>query len=173
MPLLLMIPFSAEAQRRDTLHTSAISIEHSYIPGIFIYGAFIPDNFEYAHRITRKLYLQGGVFAQSADEIPGETFFTTGFGLYAGATMKFHLFKEAYFTPALNIYFDYDAENIFYRETFTIGPTVAFEYFLSNRFSLRLDLLNVNFGIGLPEGDVVGTVHRLIGIGGRYNFSFK
>ena len=173
MILFIITGVFVRAQSPQPLYHHAVSIEHSYIPGIFIDGAFIPDNIEYTGRITQKLYLQGGVFAQNADEIPGATFFTTGFAFYAGATVKFYLFRHTYFTPALNLYYDHYRENVLYQATITIGPTVAFEYFISDRLSLRLDAVNINIGIGLPNADFVGTVHRFIGIGCKYNFDLK
>lgn len=181
--LLLFIASSVyvSAQRKDPYYHHAVSIEHSYIPGIFLYGYFLPDNIEYSLRISKKVYLQAGLFAQNAEEVPGESFFKTGFAVYSGATMKFFLFRNNgflagsfYFTPSLNLYADYyGPEYSLYDWTFTLGPTVAAEYIFSDRVSLRFDAINVNLGIGFPYGDFVGTVHRFLGLGVRYNFGLK
>jgi hypothetical protein len=82
---MLMFSFlNLFSQDKEPVYSHAVSIEHSYIPAIFLYGAFIPDNIEYSGRISNRIYLQGGIFAQNADEIPGETFCYRGFAAYAG-----------------------------------------------------------------------------------------
>jgi hypothetical protein len=171
---LLCISLSAPAQGRSPFYYNAISIEHSYLPAVVIYEYLLPDNIEYSQRISKRIYLQAGFFTENADEVPGKDFFENGFAVYAGGSMKFYLFRHAYFTPALNIYYDvYGQKNVIYDGSFTIGPTIAFEYFISNRFSLRLDVVNLNVGAGIPNGDFLGTVHRYFGVAGRYNFNFR
>lgn len=181
--LFLFIAFSVSAfgQSNDPKYYQAISVEYSYVPGIFIYGNFYPDNLEYSLRVGKKVYVQAGLFCNNADEVPGESFFKNGFAVYGGSAMKFFLFRHhgflhgsAYFTPSVNLYVDFYGKNsIEYDASITAGPTLAVEYYFSDRISLRIDVLNVNIGVGVPYNDFVGTVHRVLGIGLRYNFDSK
>ena len=172
---------NALAQQETPVLKHSLAIEYSYVPGIFLYGNFLPDNIEYSYAAGRKIYLQAGLFSQNADEIPGDSYFDGGFAIYSGAAMKFFLFRNngflsgsVYFTPSMHLYADYYAEkNSLYDWTFTIGPTIAAEYVFSGRLSCRLDLLNFNVGIGFPHDDFVGTVHRLLGLGVQYRFACR
>ena len=167
------------AQQEAPLFKHGLAIEYSYVPGIFLYGNFLPDNIEYSYALSRKINLQAGLFSQNADEIPGDSYFDGGFAIYSGAAMKFLLFRNngflsgsVYFTPSMHLYADYYAENnSLYDWTFTVGPTIAAEYVFSDRISCRLDLVNFNIGMGVPYGDFVGTVHRLLGLGVQYRFA--
>lgn len=157
-----------------------ISLEYSYVPGIFLYGNLLPDNLEYSFRAGQKLSVQSGLFAQNADVVPGSSYFKDGFAIYGGVALKLHMFERhrfpagsASFVPSVHTYADYFAENSVYDWTLTIGPTAAFEYAFSKRLSCRLDLLNINFGIGLPKGDFVTTVHRLLGLALQYHFGMQ
>lgn len=157
-----------------------ISLEYSYVPGIFLYGNLLPDNLEYSFRAGQKLSVQSGLFAQNADVVPGSSYFKDGFAIYGGVALKLHMFERhrfpagsASFVPSVHTYADYFAENSVYDWTLTIGPTPAFEYAFSKRLSCRLDLLNINFGIGLPKGDFVATVHRLLGLALQYHFGMQ
>jgi len=173
MLLLTAATLYSRSQEKYPRYNLAVSIEYSYVPGIFLYGAFYPDNLEFTGRISQKVCLQGGIFAQSGDQVPGESFFEDGFAIYIGGTMKFFLFKNCYFTPAANVYVDVYKNTVLDDWSITIGPTLAFEYFFSDRFSLRLDVINVNIGIGFPNTDLIGTLHRLAGVGVKYNFNLN
>lgn len=155
----------------------SIGLEHSYIPGIFTQNAYFPDNLEVAWWLKQRFYMQAGLFFQSADTVPGTTFFTHGFAIYGGATLKLFLFPNAYFTPSLNLTFDkYPDNTVLEQWSISIGPTASFEYFLSNRVSLRADLFNVNIGIASPyffSDFPVITLHRILGLGVRYSFNWK
>jgi len=154
----------------------SVGIEHSYIPVIFTESAYLPDNIEVSFWLKQQFYFQVGVYTQPADTIPGLLLFSRGFAAYAGVTMKLFLFRNAYFTPSLNLCFDkYPRENT-KDWSLTIGPTASFEYFILNRFSLRADLFNVNIGFRTPdvsENFPTVTIHRLLGLGIRYNFDLK
>ena len=155
----------------------SFGIEHSYIPGIFTQNAFLPDNIEVSWWLNQRFYLQAGIFAESADTVPGTTFFSHGFSIYAGTTLKLFLFSNAYFTPSFNLYFDkYPANTVLETWSIALGPTASFEYFLSNRVSLRADLFNVNIGIASPfffSDFPIITLHRFLGLGIRYSFNWK
>lgn len=175
--LLCTTYFQITGQVVPVASRHAISLEYSYVPGIFLYGYLLPDNLEYSFRAGKKFSVQSGLFAQNADAIPGSSYFKDGFAMYGGVALKLHLFERhrfpagsASFVPSVHAYADYFAENSLYDWTLTIGPTASFEYTFSKRLALRLDLLNINFGIGLPKGDFVATVHRLLGLGLQYHF---
>lgn len=172
---------NVRAQEERPAYRHGLAVEYSYVPGIFLYGNFLPDNLEYSYAAGRKLYLQAGLFTQNADEIPGDAYFDGGFAMYGGASRRFFLLRNhgwlsgsLYFSPSMHLYADYYADNnSLYDWTFTIGPTIAFEYTFSDRLSCRLDLLNFNAGIGFPYGDFVGTVHRVLGLGVSYHFACR
>ncbi|MEO5673245.1 MAG: hypothetical protein ABIQ74_01230 [Chitinophagales bacterium] len=162
-------------------------IAHSYLPGIFTNGGFYPDNLEFSGWINQRLYWQAGIFflhsvteiipADSLLNIPADTslksaYFQPGYAFYAGTTLKLFLFKNAYFTPALNLFFDKYQGDTRERWSVTMGPVAAFEYFVSNRFSLRADLFSFNLGIG-SSGTFLITTHRVLGIGLRYSFDVQ
>lgn len=155
----------------------SFGIEHSYVPGIFTQNAFFPDNLEVSWWLNQRFYLQAGIFAESADTVPGTTFFTHGWAIYGGTSLKLFLFRNGYFTPSMNIYFDkYPVNSVLQEWSVSIGPTAAFEYFISNRISLRADLFNVNIGIASPfffKDFPVITLHRFLGLGVRYSFNWK
>jgi hypothetical protein len=155
----------------------SLGIEHSYIPGIFTQNAFRPDNLEVSWWLNQRFYLQAGIFSASADTVPGTSFFTHGFAIYAGTTLKLFLFRNGYFTPSLNIYFDkYPANAVLEDWSIALGPTASFEYFISDRISFRADLFNVNIGIASPfffSDFPVITLHRILGLGVRYSFNWK
>ncbi len=151
----------------------SIGVEHSNVPAIFLSNAYIPDNYEVEWRVKNRTYMQAGLFAVSASDVPGEYFFTNGFGVYTGASLKLFLFKNAYFNATWNLIYDqYGKSDSVHNWSISTGPTAAFEYFVTDRFSLRLDAFNVNIAVGSPEGfsHIFYTVHRLLGLGVRYNF---
>lgn len=170
--ILVFIPvflFSQQSENRIPVYPFAISIEHSGIPAIFSYGDFIPDNFEVAARISKQWYLQSGIvnwyYEREFDSPYADHIF------YAGITFKLYLFKHAYFTPQWNLSYSKSQ----FHDLFSTGPTVSFEYFIHDRFSLRLDLFNANIG---PSGtDNFGKqywefqIYRFLGLGFRYNFN--
>ncbi|HYV93436.1 MAG TPA: hypothetical protein VE978_16810 [Chitinophagales bacterium] len=164
----------------------SIGIEHSNTPVIFTQHDYLPDNIEISQWIAKHRYWQVGViYVPLTDEttqtdtflnIKGDTiskpiYFQSRFAIYGGYSLKLYMGKRMYFTPSLNLYiedFYYDTDNW----ALAVGPTTAFEYFFTNHFSLRLDLFNFNFALS-SSGNFLVTLHRVIGMGVRYNFSRK
>ncbi len=188
--LFLLATITTRAQSSDTIAESdtlynvvfipkyevSVGIEHSYIPGIFVAQAFAPDNFEIQWWLKQRFYLQSGIFSASTDDVPGTSFFKSGFGAYAGITMKLFLFRNAYFTPSVNLYFDKYGQDSNQEWSLAIGPTASFEYFIFNRLSLRGDLFNINIAASHPNFTGDGpflTIHRFLGLGVRYNFDLR
>jgi hypothetical protein len=165
----------------------SIGLEHSYVPGIFIPDGSTPDNVEIAGWITQRYYWQAGAFhvhaidqfieADSVLNLPADTisksvYFQAGYAFYVGTALKLFLFRNAYFTPSLNLYFDKYEGNPNENWLISIGPTAAVEYFIFNRISIRADFFNFNFGVG-GSGNFLVTTHRILGLGIRYNFDIK
>lgn len=166
----------------------SVGIEHSYIPGMFAQDAFYPDNIEISFWAHQRLYLRAGAFhigsitqINPSDpnlNIPGDTvskavYFQAGSFFYAGGTLKLFLFRNAYFTPSIDFYFDKYSITEPDSWSISVGPSAAIEYFISNRFSLRADLFNINIGIGSSGKFPLLTTHRILGLGVRYSFDMK
>lgn len=153
----------------------SVGIEHSFIPQLFQQPAqYIPDNFEVQWWLGNRIYGEAGFHVFTYDSKNHETK-TDGYAIYLGATAKLFLFPHAYFTPAWSLYYEQKSEATdsggFIIST---GPTAAFEYFIGNRFSLRLDLVNLSYGYYSSQKENLRggqfSVYRALGLGARYNF---
>ena len=177
---------SAQYYQFNPKYKWSIGIEHSSIPIMFTQHTYFPDNIEISQWIRKHKYWQVGIiFVPLADEytqtdsllnIKGDTitkpiYFQSRIAFYGGFAYKLYLAKKFYLTPSLNFYledFYYDTDNW----ALAVGPTAAFEYFITNHFSIRADVFNFNFAIS-STGNFLVTLHRIMGLGVRYNFSRK
>jgi hypothetical protein len=162
----------------------SIGIEHSNTPAMWTEHIFLPDNIEISQLIRKHKYRQVGViYVPLTDEITqtdsllnikGDTiskpiYFQTHIAFYGGWAYKLYLAKNFYLTPSLNFFIEdiyYDTNNW----ALAVGPSAAFEYFFTNHISARVDLFNFNFAIS-TSGNFLVTLHRVMGLGLRYNFS--
>lgn len=164
----------------------SLGIEHSNPAVMVTQHDFLPDNIEISHWIRKHRYWQLGViYVPLTDEITqsdprlniiGDTiskpiYFQSRIALYGGFAYKLYMRKKLYFTPSFHFYLEdyyFDRDNW----AFAFGPTSAFEYFITNHFSLRLDLFNFNFAIA-SSGNFIVTLHRLAGVSLRYSWKRK
>lgn len=153
----------------------SVAIEHSYVPQIFQEPAqYIPDNFEVQWWMVNRVYGNAGIHVFNATDNKGNLLYD-GFAAYAGANFKLFLFRYAYFTPSWSVYAevpdDEDSGGGFILST---GPTASFEYFIGNRFSMRLDVINISYGYHFTsDEDASGgllSFYRALGLALRYNF---
>jgi len=190
---ILMISFSELFAQKDYTVTAVdtsviinyipkyswtVGIEYSYVTQIFQSPAtYYPDNFEVEWWIKNRLYGEAGIHLYSQyHKSTGNEY--EGFSTYAGATFKLFMFRNAYFTPAWSIYFEPNSNSSDTVGSFLgTGPTAAFEYFIKNRLSFRLDLVNLTFGYHFsPDPGESGTkitTYRVLGLGVRYNFDLR
>src|SRR6187399_3061988 len=115
----------------------------SYAPAIGLSAEF---------RIKNKFYGEFG-FLPTSEAINFNTTFSN-YTFYAGGLMKFPLFKHAYFTPSVELYYMKNLplsgpSYLFPKneDYFGIGPTIGFEYFISKRFSVNTDILCFSYGL--------------------------
>ena len=153
-------------------------IEYSFLPAQISDGSWVPDNYEIQVWLGNRWYLQVGAFAQYGAASFDNYFFNYGFGLYAGVSMKLFMFNRVYFTPSWNVYYDQTPKNYDVPGwSITTGPTASFEYYPIDHISIRIDLLNYNFGyFHATDGDNSSSnfiAHRGLGVGLRYNFDLR
>ena len=156
----------------------SMGIEHSFVPQIFQEPAqYIPENLEVQWWMGNRLYGEAGFHIFNAT-YKNKGLVYDGFAVYVGATFKLFMFPNAYFTPTWSIYYEQtpDGDDSPGRIVST-GPTAAFEYFIANRFSVRLDLVNLSYGYFFAEKENESggqfAVYRAIGLGLKYNFDLK
>ncbi|MFI5135136.1 MAG: hypothetical protein ACHQD9_04740 [Chitinophagales bacterium] len=195
--LLIYLPFSAKAQKENSLaNEEDTTVYVTYIPrfswsaGIayssllapFNSGSAFPDKLEIQAWIRNRLYLQCNAYSFSDGELDNSDYFNRGFALSAGAALKLFLFRNTYFVPSLNLYFDDYPPGSDARWSLTIGPTIAFEYFfLRNRFSAEVTIVDLTWGISAKNDSTANqnslstrlTAHQYLGLGVRYNFDLK
>lgn len=147
-------------------------------------------------RINKKFYGEFGFipFGEGAAEVNRWEYENynktrTYYALYAGGLMKFRVINHFYFTPSLDLYFHRDKykeeRNNFY---LGLGPSFGFEYFVSNRISLKTEIMGMSLGFlydkhsspGLNpmQNDYPGKhlsygIYKGLSLGIHYNFGGK
>lgn len=186
--ILLLLPLvPVFAQENDTSvvvnyipkYSWAVGAAYSSIPGAIDVEQYFPDNYEVQCWLADRWFVQAGVFLVSEKSDSGTLYAKGGFGLYAGGTLKLFLFKNAYLIPSLNLYYDQASSESDEKWALTLGPTLAFEYFLGNRISFTADIVNLSWGYVALEptsqqpddSDFRFLVHKALGMGIRYNFN--
>jgi len=195
--LLASQPFSLSAQKADSLVSKddttvyiayiprfswAIGIAYSSLLAPFNSGSGYPDKIEVQAWIKNRLYLQCIAYTFADGNLDNNDYFNRGFALSVGVALKLFLFRNAYFIPSANLYFDdYPPDNDS-RWSLTLGPTIAFEYlFFQNRFSAEATIVDLAWGISATR-DSTGnqnslgtrlTAHQYLGMGIKYNFDLK
>ena len=139
-----------------------------------------PDNVEIQGWLGQRWYAQvGGFYSVDLSE-QGKKDSAKQYGFYGGVTMKLFLFRNAYFIPSLNLFYDKGIENGDLNWSINAGPTLAFEYFILNRFSMTADIINLSFGYisrndnsPCTDCNSIFSMQKFLGVGVRYNFDLK
>lgn len=169
--------FSQDSLNRYPKYPFAIGVEHRSLAMIFRGYHAYPDNLELSARFSKKWHGQAGVILFQSPLIDPFYFNEDDpnpVTLYAGITLKLWIFNKGYFTPQWNFYYTKINEQRWsnWDWKLTTGPTISFEGFYGNRISIRLDVLNLNYGIGYSEKytDFGFSSYSFLGLGLRYNF---
>jgi len=191
--IILLLPVFLFAQKSEDgipLYRFSVSIEHSFVPGIFTGDQYFPDNVEVAMRLAGRGYAQtpgAKWYAQAGSQvfISNPNYHPQGYlhdySFYAGTSLKLRLFEHAYLASQWNLVYarfpnqdeiSYSGNTEKNAWSLTSGPTLGFEYFLGKRVSFRVDIAGLGYGFyrgEFWEGRRF-EFYRFLGLGVRYNF---
>ncbi len=148
----------------------------------------------YENRVKNKFWWEGGMaFGLSINNSsysPGTTYKSVSANAHTGALYKVKVFRDFYFTPSIDFYYSVLKHSITDSQTittinniFSIGPTIGFEYYFSDRISVNTDVINLNYGLLFSTDDQASgslfnhhgtfSVYKGLSLGLHYSFNIR